>query len=153
MDEMSTLRPLPSIYYPEFIAANQSDRADNVLEGSKQEHLDTVRRNIREFKASHGLDKVIVLWTANTERFCDILEGVNDTAENLLRSIKVLEIQYFVFMCPPDCGPSCLTLVSAGRGRDLSFQRLRHRKHPRGLLIHQWLSSEHLRAGTNISIA
>jgi len=87
-DEMSKLSPLPSVYYPEFIAANQSDRANNVLPGTKQEHLDTVRRNIREFKESNGLDKVIVLWTANTERFCDIIAGVNDTADNLLSSIQ-----------------------------------------------------------------
>jgi myo-inositol-1-phosphate synthase len=31
---------------------------------------------------------VIVLWTANTERFCDVAKGLNDTAENLLRSIN-----------------------------------------------------------------
>jgi myo-inositol-1-phosphate synthase len=29
-----------------------------------------------------------VLWTANTERFADIIPGVNDTAENLLRAIE-----------------------------------------------------------------
>ena len=32
--------------------------------------------------------QVIVLWTANTERFCDVAAGLNDTAENLLRSIR-----------------------------------------------------------------
>lgn len=32
--------------------------------------------------------QVIVLWTANTERFCDECEGLNDTAENLLKSIS-----------------------------------------------------------------
>ena len=31
---------------------------------------------------------MIVLWTANTERFCDVAKGLNDTAENLLRSIN-----------------------------------------------------------------
>jgi myo-inositol-1-phosphate synthase len=31
---------------------------------------------------------VIVQWTANTERYADIIEGVNDTADNLLNSIK-----------------------------------------------------------------
>lgn len=30
---MAGMRPLPSIYYPDFIAANQSDRADNVIPG------------------------------------------------------------------------------------------------------------------------
>lgn len=34
------------------------------------------------------MDKVILLWTANTERFADIVPGLNDTAENLMRSIK-----------------------------------------------------------------
>merc|ERR1711972_580310 len=35
-----------------------------------------------------GLDKVVVLWTANTERFAEISEGINDTAANLLASIE-----------------------------------------------------------------
>lgn len=87
-DEMKDLVPLPSIYYPDFIAANQSERANNVLKGSKQENLEQIRKDIRDFKAKNGLDKVIVLWTANTERYADIIPGVNDTAENLLKAIK-----------------------------------------------------------------
>ncbi|KAJ6487636.1 hypothetical protein C8R45DRAFT_1143877 [Mycena sanguinolenta] len=82
-------KPLPSIYYPDFIAANQEARADNVLPGTdKQAHLEHLRRDIRQFKADHGLDRVIVFWTANTERYSDIIPGVNDTAENLLAAIK-----------------------------------------------------------------
>ena len=80
--------PLPSVYFPDFIAANQGSRADNVLTGSKQDQMEHLRNDIREFKANNGLDKVIVLWTANTERFACVEEGVNDTAENLLESIK-----------------------------------------------------------------
>jgi myo-inositol-1-phosphate synthase len=86
-DQMSTMQPLPSIYFPDFIAANQADRADNVLTGTKQEQMEKIRSDIREFKQSNGLDKVIVLWTANTERFAAIEEGINDTAESLLASI------------------------------------------------------------------
>jgi myo-inositol-1-phosphate synthase len=86
---MEKMKPLPSIYYPDFIAANQNDRADNVLKGNdKQAHMEQIRKDIREFKAKNKLDKVIILWTANTERFSEIREGLNDTAENLLRSIK-----------------------------------------------------------------
>lgn len=43
---------------------------------------------ISEFKAKNGLDKVIVLWTANTERYAEIIPGVNDTADNLINAIK-----------------------------------------------------------------
>ncbi|DAZ97528.1 TPA: hypothetical protein N0F65_003014 [Lagenidium giganteum] len=88
---MEKIKPLPSIYYPDFIAANQADRADNLLKGSKQENLDQIRQQIRDFKAANGVDKVIVLWSANTERYSDIIEGVNDTAANLLESIKASE--------------------------------------------------------------
>ncbi|ROT41217.1 myo-inositol-1-phosphate synthase [Sodiomyces alkalinus F11] len=88
--EMASMVPLPSIYYPDFIAANQEDRADNVLPGSKAswDHVEQIRKDIRDFKAANGLDKVIVQWTANTERYADIIPGVNDTADNLVRAIK-----------------------------------------------------------------
>ena len=86
---MKDFKPLPSIYYPDYIAANQKDRADNVIPGNdKQVHLDTVRADMRRFKEENHLDKVIVLWTANTERYSEIIPGVNDTAENLLKSIR-----------------------------------------------------------------
>lgn len=32
-----------------------------------------------------------MLWTANTERFCDVAQGLNDTAANLLNSIATDE--------------------------------------------------------------
>ncbi|KAL3841907.1 hypothetical protein ACJMK2_019996 [Sinanodonta woodiana] len=86
---MMHMVPRPSIYYPQFIAANQKDRADNVILGNnKDEHMEQIRRDIRDFKNRSGVDKVIVLWTANTERFCDVRQGLNDTADNLLKSIQ-----------------------------------------------------------------
>ena len=84
---MEKLVPLPSIYFPDFIAANQSDRADNVLNGTKSELLETLRQNMRDFKAENKLDKIIVLWTANTERFSDEIVGLNDTAKNVMAAI------------------------------------------------------------------
>lgn len=51
--------------------------------------VEQIRADIRDFRQSSGVDKVIVLWTANTERFCDIIPGVNDTAQNLLAAIQV----------------------------------------------------------------
>jgi myo-inositol-1-phosphate synthase len=81
--------PLPSIYYPDFIAANQEARADNVVPGTdKQVHLEHLRADIRKFKADNKLDRVVVFWTANTERYSEIIAGVNDTADNILAAIK-----------------------------------------------------------------
>jgi len=45
--EMQNMVPLPSVYYPDFIAANQEDRADNVLKGTKEEHVEKIRSDIR----------------------------------------------------------------------------------------------------------
>ncbi|KAI9482842.1 MAG: hypothetical protein EXX96DRAFT_122496 [Benjaminiella poitrasii] len=88
-DEMRQLKPLPSIYYPDFIAANQEDRADNLIAGNdKRAHVNQIRKDIRDFKQQHGLDKVIVIWTANTERFASVLEGVNDRADDFLRAVE-----------------------------------------------------------------
>lgn len=56
--------------------------------GTKVEQLNLIRNDITQFKATKGLDQVIVLWTANTERFTEIITGVNDTADNLLKAIE-----------------------------------------------------------------
>ncbi|KAK9480003.1 hypothetical protein V1514DRAFT_327098 [Lipomyces japonicus] len=86
---LAQVHPLPSIYYPDFIAANQSERADNLIDGdSKWDHVQRIRQDIADFKVKNELDKVIIVWTANTERYADIIEGVNDTAQNLIESIK-----------------------------------------------------------------
>ena len=79
--------PLPSIYDDDFVAANQQSRANHILHGTKRENLEQVRLDMRKFKEQHNLDTIIVLWSANTERFAEISEGLNDTADNLLAAI------------------------------------------------------------------
>ncbi|ESP00812.1 hypothetical protein LOTGIDRAFT_225722 [Lottia gigantea] len=88
---LKDLKPRPSIYFPDFIAANQSDRADNVLEGTKSQMVDQIRKDIRDFKESSGVDKVIILWTANTERFSNVITGLNDTWDHLSNAIRAEE--------------------------------------------------------------
>jgi len=88
---MEKLVPLPAPYYPDYIAANQESRANNIMQGTKKENLEQIRKDIREFKATNGLDKVVVLWTANTERFSSIVPGVNTTADELLAAIDAGE--------------------------------------------------------------
>ena len=50
--------------------------------------LQKLRSDIRDFKTTQALDKVIVLWTANTERFCEVRDGLNMTGAQLLQSIE-----------------------------------------------------------------
>ena len=50
---MKEMTPLPGIYDPDFIAANQDTRADNVIKGSRREQMETIRHDIRGFKQQH----------------------------------------------------------------------------------------------------
>lgn len=97
VDDMAKITPLPSVYYPDFIAINQKDRADNIFNtdsngepstNHKWEDVEKIRADIQKFKLDNKLDKVIVLWTANTERYSELIPGVNDTADNLIKAIK-----------------------------------------------------------------
>ncbi|XP_065676468.1 inositol-3-phosphate synthase [Hydra vulgaris] len=86
---MEGLKPRAAVHRPDFVAANQSERADNVvLLDHAADQVTSIRNDIKDFKSKHDVDTVIVLWTANTERFCDILPGIHDTAENLMNSVK-----------------------------------------------------------------
>lgn len=42
-DDLEKIKPLPAALNPDFIAANQSDRSDNLLKGTNQEIIDKLR--------------------------------------------------------------------------------------------------------------
>jgi myo-inositol-1-phosphate synthase len=44
---MSKIVPMASIYDPDFIAANQEARANNLIKGSKKQCLEQIRKDIR----------------------------------------------------------------------------------------------------------
>ena len=81
--------PLPGVYYPDFIASNQSERADNVLSGAnKLDHLHKVSKDIKQFKETHGLDKVVVLWTANTEKMVELQKDVHYEPDDIMNAVS-----------------------------------------------------------------
>ncbi|CAM8947183.1 unnamed protein product [Rhodiola kirilowii] len=85
---MEPMVPLPGIFNPDFIAANQGARANHVIKGTKKEQVEQVIKDIREFKEKNQVERVVVLWTANTERYSSVTVGINDTMENLLASLE-----------------------------------------------------------------
>ena len=66
-DDLKAIVPLPAALNGDFIASNQADRADNVVLGTNQEIVDKLRKDIQDMKQK--TDKVILLWTANTEQY------------------------------------------------------------------------------------
>lgn len=86
---MKDMSPLPAAFDQNFIAKNQKPRADNIIQSDdKQVQLDQLREDIREFKKTHSLEYVAVVWTGNSERYAEESDGVNDTADNLLSAIN-----------------------------------------------------------------
>ncbi|OHT06448.1 Inositol-3-phosphate synthase [Tritrichomonas foetus] len=103
-DELKAITPLPAVFDLSFVAPNQEARADNVLKGSKKEVLEQVREQIRNFKKENNLEQVIILWSANTERYCEVTPGVHDTAANVLKAIDEGH---------PEIAPSLIYAVAA----------------------------------------
>lgn len=102
---MKDMKPLPALFDIDFIAGNQAERADHIIKASsKWDAVEKVRSDIRNFKQVNGLEKVVVLWTANTERFSTHSAGVHDTADNLIAAIKRNEAEI---------APSALYAVAA----------------------------------------
>merc|ERR1712194_183084 len=81
------LKPLKAIFDPSFVAENQQSRADNILTGTKFQQMEQIRQDLREFKKNNSLDTVVVLWTANTERYAEVGD-FNSTQDKLMAAIK-----------------------------------------------------------------
>ncbi|KAF8720692.1 hypothetical protein HU200_023594 [Digitaria exilis] len=90
---MQSMVPLPGIFNPDFVAANQGARANNLIQGTKKEQVEQIKKDIREFKEKNKVDKVVVLWTANTERYSSVVAGLNDTMDNLMASLEKNEAE------------------------------------------------------------
>jgi len=68
-EELSAIKPLPAVFNLEFVASNQEKRADNVKKGTNRELITQLREDIHNFRTKNGLDKIVILWTANTEKY------------------------------------------------------------------------------------
>jgi myo-inositol-1-phosphate synthase len=55
---MESMVPLPGIYDPDFIAANQGSRANNVIKGTKKEQVEQVIKGIRYTDMNATVKKV-----------------------------------------------------------------------------------------------
>ncbi len=81
-DDLEGLVPMKAVFNPNYIASNQADRVDNIFTGTNQECVDKLRNDIQTF--SKTVDKVIVLWTANTECFYEKDLKTADEVEELI---------------------------------------------------------------------
>lgn len=101
-DFTSLYSPLPSIYYPDFLASNQSTRANNIHKNkNKWEDVLQIKKDIEDFKKNNNLNKVIIVWTASTERFN---KGKWKNHTELIKAIKEND---------PEVSPSIIFAVAS----------------------------------------
>mmetsp|Transcript_1978 Transcript_1978/g.1436 ORF Transcript_1978/g.1436 Transcript_1978/m.1436 type:complete len:96 (+) Transcript_1978:567-854(+) len=80
--------PKKATFNGSFIAANQGDRADDVISGNNKEIIAQLRKDIQDMKAK--VDKVIILWTANTERYLlPEISDINRLKDMIERNIEL----------------------------------------------------------------
>lgn len=101
-NDLENIKPLSSIYYENFIATNQKERVNNIKKNkNKWDDLLYIKSDIQSFKIKHNLEKVIIMWTASTERFN---KGKWNNIDDLLFAIKNND---------PEISPSIIFAVAA----------------------------------------
>jgi len=97
-EELESVVPMKAAFNQEFIASNQADRVDNVIEGTNKEVIEQLKQDIRDFKAK--CDKVIVLWTANTEKnFYPVIDTTADMEKLIDSNASVPASVLYAYAC------------------------------------------------------
>ena len=67
-DFLSGIQPMPAVFDPKFVT--RLTGATNVKQGkTKRDLAEQLRQDIRDFKAKHQLDRVVIVWCASTEAY------------------------------------------------------------------------------------
>ncbi len=68
-DELRAIEPMPAAFDPHYVRRLEGD---NVKSGAgKRDLVEALRKDIRDFKARHDCDRMIVIWCASTEIFIE----------------------------------------------------------------------------------
>ena len=85
-DELEQIVPMPAAFDKNY--AKRLD-GDNVKQGlTRWQMVEALRKDIRDFKAQKGCDRVVVLWAASTEIYVPINEQVHYQLSDLETAMK-----------------------------------------------------------------
>jgi len=66
-DELRAVRPMDAVFYPGYVRRLNGTHVKRAC--SKAEMVESVRSDIRKFKAEHGCDRLVAIWCGSTEVF------------------------------------------------------------------------------------
>ena len=85
-DELEKIKPMKAAFDHNY--AKRLD-GDNIMKGAtREEMVNNIREDIRNFKKENGVDRVVVLWAASTEVYVPVDEKIHGTLAALEEAIK-----------------------------------------------------------------
>ncbi len=70
-DFLGEIRPMKAAFDPEYV---KRISGPNVIPGGRREWANQLRKDIRDFKARHGLERVVLVWCGSTESYAEETE-------------------------------------------------------------------------------
>ena len=97
-EELTAIKPMPAAFNPAYVAANQEARTNNVIKGTNIEVIAQLRKDLSNFRAK--VDKVIVLWTGNTEINTDpIVPNVAELEKMMTENLSMPGSLMYAYAC------------------------------------------------------
>lgn len=85
-DELKAIKPLRAAFDHNY--AKRLDGENYMKGATRWEMVENLRKDIRDFKAEKGLDRVVVLWAASTEVYVPVNEEVHYHLADLEKAMK-----------------------------------------------------------------
>lgn len=85
-DELKAIKPLRAAFDHNY--AKRLDGENYMKGATRWEMVENLRKDIRDFKAEKGLDRVVVLWAASTEVYVPVNEEIHYHLADLEKAMK-----------------------------------------------------------------
>jgi myo-inositol-1-phosphate synthase len=85
-DELQAIKPMRAAFDPEYVTRLHGT---NVKDGkTRWDLVEQLREDIRNFKKEKGVDRIVVIWAASTEKYISYNENVHDNLADLEAAMK-----------------------------------------------------------------
>ena len=78
--ELENIRPMTAAFDATFVS-RLAGQGDHTKQGTRQELIDQLRSDIKTFRNENKLDRLVVIWTASTEKFIDYKEHIHGSLQ------------------------------------------------------------------------
>lgn len=84
-DELSEIVPMKAVFNKQYVKKLDGPHVKKA--NNKWEYMEQLREDIRQFKATHKLDRMVMIWTGSTEIFLKP-SPVHETKESFIKGMK-----------------------------------------------------------------